>query len=142
MRPGRRPLGLRQKPSLAVFDCSYFIWDTRDCTALPGLDDNLRVNKLFLFFLPLNTAPHYLLLSFWVGFWSEEGGSLPLVWVVSQQAAPPFSSPALRSLHGRPDRLDLLIYRSSVLFSLSSPPHMMRRARIITPAGEHSGTEA
>ena len=50
----------------------------------------------------------------------------PLVWVVSAaKLQPPFSSPALRSLHGRPDRSGSL--RSTDLQSLSlslSRPHL------------------
>ena len=69
----------------------------------------------------------------------SEGGSLPSgVGGVSSKAAAPISSPALRSLHGRPDRSGST--RSTDLQSLSlslvptSP--MMRRIRSImaTPA--------
>ena len=77
-----------------------------------------------------SSAPHFLksFPLFGLGFGLSEGGPLPSgVGGVSSKAAAPISSPALRSLHGRPDRsgstrsTDLQSLSLSLSLSLSRP---------------------
>ena len=74
------------------------------------------------------SAPHFVksLSVFGLDFGLSEGGPLPSgVGGVSSKAAAPISSPALRSLHGRPDRSGSLTSTDLQSLSLSlSRPHL------------------
>ena len=88
-------------------------------------------NKFLLVFATLSSAPALpqKLFSFWGWVVVRVKADLfPLVWMVSAaKLQPPFSSPALRSLHGRPDRSGST--RSTDLQSLSLPLSLSSQPR-------------